>query len=363
MFHWSFRESCIAVILTVIFYLTANAPALLDGVSMGTVATFVNNCVFILLNSVVIISSSFHHHRIRLREFLTRAEAERQREELSHRNEALIDTLKQLRETETQLMQSDKLASLGRMSAGIIHEINNPLNFANQALFVLKKKGKFLPIDQQDSFDRIVNDVKEGLGRVSSIVSDLRSFSHPEQGVHTPLDAKDVIENTLRFMQKEIEDRGIVVSADYMPGLTIYADRNQLIQVLINFIQNAIDSMTGCEEKRLELSTNLVNGKARLTVRDYGCGISAGDITKVFDPFFTTKEVGAGMGMGLAVCYRIVDSMHGHIEVKSQENVGSEFRIILPTKEAALPVPHHENESVTKKISPLSTTTIKLAPV
>jgi two-component system, sensor histidine kinase PhcS len=362
MFHWTFRESCIAVALTTIFYLTANAPALINGVSMSTVATFVNNCVFIMLNSVVIISSSFHHHRIRLREFLTRAEAEQQREELSHRNEVLIDTLKQLRETESQLMQSDKLASLGRMSAGIIHEINNPLNFANQALFVLKKKGKLLPERHQEAFERIVTDIKEGLGRVSSIVSDLRSFSHPEQGVQTPLEAEDVIENALRFMQNELNDKGVEVFADFAPGLIIRADRNQLIQVLINFMQNAIDSMRASEHKRIDLSTSIINGKARLTVRDYGCGIPAGDITKVFDPFFTTKEVGSGMGMGLAVCYRIVDSMSGHIEVKSEESIGSEFRIILPIKETTAPVPNQEHVDSFQTIHPLSTPTIKLAP-
>jgi two-component system, sensor histidine kinase PhcS len=339
MFHWTFQESCVAVLLTAIFYMGANAPALIKGVPIHTLATFINNCVFILLNSVVIISGSFHHHRIRVREFLTRAEAEHQREELSQRNDVLIETLKQLRETESQLMQSEKLASLGRMSAGIIHEINNPLNFTNQALFVLKKKAKHLPAGEQEAFERIVTDIKDGLGRVSAIVSDLRSFSHPETSILTPIALKDLVENTLRLMAKELRDHDVKVFTELTPELVIRGDRNQLIQVLINFIQNAIDAMKSMEQKHIEICTYTSEGKARLSVRDCGCGIPPGDVAKIFDPFFTTKEVGAGMGMGLAVCYRIIDSLSGYIEVKSDLGLGSEFRIILPLKESTAPVP------------------------
>lgn len=330
MFHWTYRESCIAVGITLTLYIGLNIPALLRGVSPEILATYLNNIVFIILNSVVIISGSFYHHRIRVREFLTRAEVETQREELTQRNDTLTSTLRQLRETESQLIQTEKLASLGRMSAGIIHEINNPLNFTNQALFVLKKKGKHLPPEQQESFDRILTDIKEGIGRVSSIVSDLRSFSHPNTAGFSHVDLSDVVVQAQRLMSKELEDGKTELHTELTPNLTIMGDRNQLIQVLINFMQNAIDAMDGLQQRHITIRTYLQDGRAYLSHEDTGCGIPAENLGKVFDPFFTTKDVGSGMGMGLSVCYRIVHSMKGQLEVESQPGQGADFRISFP---------------------------------
>jgi two-component system, sensor histidine kinase PhcS len=339
MFHWTALESCVAVGLVICFYLAANAPALLKGVAPDVMGTFVNNVVFIVLNSVVIISGSFYHRRVRVREFLTRTEVEQQREELSQRNEALITTLRQLRETESQLIQTEKLASLGRMSAGIIHEINNPLNFTNQALFVLKKKGKHLTEDQQESFERIIGDIKEGIGRVSTIVSDLRSFSHPDTGSFAIIKPHDIATNALRLMSQELRDHNVTVHTHFMEDLLVTGDRNQLIQVLINFIQNAIDAMGDRPEQAIWVTVDSENQRAVISVRDNGCGIPAENLSKVFDPFFTTKEVGAGMGMGLAVCYRIIQSMHGSMEVRSKPGQGAEFRVLLPLEILDAPQP------------------------
>ncbi|MDB6119917.1 MAG: Two-component system, sensor histidine kinase PhcS [Verrucomicrobiaceae bacterium] len=330
MFHWTFRESAIAILLVFLFYLTATSSMLWHGIPKDKLGIFINNCVFIFMNSVVILSGSFYHHRIRIREFLVRTEVEQQREVLEDRNDELVTTLTQLRETESQLFQSEKLASLGRMSAGIIHEINNPLNFTNQAIFVLKKKGKHLPEGERDNFERILNDVKEGIGRVSSIVSDLRSFSHPDSGSASAVSLADVVQNAARLMSNELKDHNVDFDAEVPENMTVMGDRNQIIQVLINLVQNAIDASMGRPEPLITVHTTESLGRQYLHVRDNGCGIPAENLAKIFDPFFTTKEVGEGMGMGLSVSFRMMNQMGGGIEVTSEVDQGTEFTLWFP---------------------------------
>ncbi len=330
MFHWTFRESCVALGLVVAFYFGATAKALWHGVTPHQMGIFINNCTFIALNGVVILSGSFYHHRIRVREFLVRAEVEQQREQLTERNDELVTTLTRLRETESQLFQSEKLASLGRMSAGIIHEINNPLNFTNQAIFVLKKKGRHLPEVEREAFERILTDIKEGIGRVSSIVSDLRSFSHPDGGSFFKVSLEDVVQNAARLMGGELKDHEVDFDAEVPAGLSVAGDRNQIIQVLINLIQNAIDASKGREAPQITVHTSETSGRICLHVRDNGCGIPPENIAKVFDPFFTTKQVGEGMGMGLSVSFRMMNQMRGGIEVNSEPGQGTEFILWFP---------------------------------
>src|SRR6185436_15851992 len=126
---------------------------------------------------------------------------------LAKQNTLLENTIEQLKETETQLVQTEKLASLGRMSAGIIHEINNPLNFATTGLYTLRNKAKFLAPAQQEEYQEILRDVEEGLGRVKTIVSDLRSFSHHENEQIEQIEVSDLVASSLRFFSHEINDK------------------------------------------------------------------------------------------------------------------------------------------------------------
>ena len=334
MFHWTFKESGVAIGLVFTFYFSATVSQVWHGIPEDKFGIFINNCVFILMNSVVILSGSFYHHRIRIREFLVRTEVEQQREVLEDRNDELVTTLTQLRETESQLFQSEKLASLGRMSAGIIHEINNPLNFTNQAIFVLKKKGKHLPESERENFERILNDVKEGIGRVSSIVSDLRSFSHPDGGSASSVSLADVVQNAARLMSNELKDHNVDFDAEVPEILNVIGDRNQIIQVLINLVQNAIDASNGTPEPLITVHTSETPGRHCLHVRDNGCGIPPENLAKIFDPFFTTKEVGEGMGMGLSVSFRMMNQMGGGIDVTSEVGQGTEFTLWFPAHTA-----------------------------
>ena len=318
IFHWTFRESAIALVLTITFFLAANVPAMWRGVDSRSMGGFINNLVFILLNGVVILSGSFYHHRIRVREFLNRAKVEQQRCELEERNGQLEATLAQLHETEAQLVQNDKLASLGRMSAGIIHEINNPLNFSKQALFVLGKKCRVLPAEQKEGFERIIADVNEGIGRVASIVSDLRSFSHPDRGALESIPLAEAVRSALRFMDNHDHVRDVTAEMDVAPEVRVVGDFNHLIQVLINLLQNAFDAVQSSEAPTVRITVAVSTRHVMLHVRDNGCGIPEENLKRIFDPFFTTKEVGKGMGMGLAISFRMMQQMGGFIEARSE---------------------------------------------
>jgi two-component system, sensor histidine kinase PhcS len=329
IFHWTFRESAIALVLTITFFLAANVPAMWRGVTPHSMGGFVTNLFFILLNGVVILLGSFYHHRIRVREFLNRTKVEQQREELGERNTELERALEQLHETEAQLIQTDKLASLGRMSAGIIHEINNPLSFSKQALFVLKKKCRGMAEDQKQSIERIIADVTEGVDRVASIVSDLRNFSHPDRGALESVALTDAINAALRFMSAEMRDRDVTIEVNVPDALLVTGDRNHLIQVLINLMQNAFDAVQKSSNPCVRFQAFHKDGKVRLTIRDNGHGISAENLSRIFDPFFTTKEVGKGMGMGLSIAFRMMQQMGGGIEARSEPGSHTEFHLFF----------------------------------
>ena len=254
---------------------------------------------------------------------------------LSQKNRVLSSTIDQLKETESQLVQSEKLASLGRMSAGIIHEINNPLNFATTGLFALRNKCKLLEPAARREYEEILGDVEEGMKRVRNIVSDLRMFTHPEAGPSEPVDVTDAVNTSLRFLAGEWKDK-VRVELKIAPGQTVQANRNKLIHVLVNLLQNSLDAM---RQKKFENETPAISivgrmedDRSLILVRDNGPGIERKHLDKIFDPFFTTKDVGEGMGLGLSICHRIVKGFDGHISVNTEVGRFCEFTLNFPTK-------------------------------
>jgi C4-dicarboxylate-specific signal transduction histidine kinase len=254
---------------------------------------------------------------------------------LSKQNQALESTIDQLKETEMQLVQTEKLASLGRMSAGIIHEINNPLNFATTGLFTLRNKGKHLPPEQRDEYAEVLNDVEEGIKRVKTIVTDLRMFSHPNTEQVDDVDVSQVVGSALRFLSSEWKDR-VEIERNIPEHHTVPANKNKLIHVITNLLQNALDAMKSKtfenEKPKIVISGTTENGKSLITIRDNGPGIESKHLDKIFDPFFTTKDVGEGMGLGLSICYRIVQESGGRILVKTEPGKYCEFTLEFPAK-------------------------------
>ena len=256
---------------------------------------------------------------------------------LSQQNHDLTSAIEQIKETEMQLVQSEKLASLGRLSAGIIHEINNPLNFSMTGLYALRNKSKTLSLEQRAEYDEILNDVEEGLKRVRNIVSDLRTFTHPGGGTGEPVDVADTVGASLRFLAGEWKDK-VNIEQNLPSDQIIWANRNKLIHVFVNLLQNSIDAL---QEKTFadgEKPTIWIEGRSQgdrglIFIRDNGLGIEPKLLGKIFDPFFTTKEVGKGMGLGLSICYRIVHNYGGKISVKSERGKFCEFTLDFPVKD------------------------------
>jgi signal transduction histidine kinase len=255
---------------------------------------------------------------------------------LSKQNTALENTIEQLKETETQLVQTEKLASLGRMSAGIIHEINNPLNFATTGLFTLRNKSKYIAPDQQEDYDEILRDVEEGIKRVKTIVSDLRSFSHPDNEALDQVEVAEIVTSSLRFLSGELKDK-VQIQQHIPEHQTIWANKNKMIQVMVNLLQNSLDALKSRtwdhgEKPTIGINGRVENGLSILSVRDNGTGIESKHLDKIFDPFYTTKDVGEGMGLGLSICYRIVQECDGRIRVNTEPGRFCEFVLEFPAK-------------------------------
>ncbi len=252
---------------------------------------------------------------------------------LSDQNSKLEDTLELLKSTETQLVQSEKLASLGRLSAGIIHEINNPLNFATTGLYVLKNQGERLAKEEPKEFTEVLHDIEDGVTRVKNIVSDLRSFTHPEAEQRDMVPLVDVINAALRLLSGEWKEK-VHIDQTVPPELVCRANKNKLTQVFVNLIHNALDALKNRpateEPPFIRITGRPQNGKVAISVRDNGEGIEPQNVAKIFDPFFTTRDIGEGMGMGLSICYRIIQEHHGSIIVKSERGKFCEFTVELP---------------------------------
>jgi signal transduction histidine kinase len=254
---------------------------------------------------------------------------------LSKQNQMLESTIDQLKETETQLVQTEKLASLGRLSAGIIHEINNPLNFCTTGLFTLRKKGKFLVPEQQEEYQEVLRDLEDGLARVKNIVSDLRTFSHPETESRDQVEVAEIVGAALRFLSNEWKDK-VEIEQHLVEHQTIWANKNKLIQVIVNLLQNSLDAMAEKnyegDKPKILIDGRIERNSSVLVLRDNGPGIQSTHLDKIFDPFYTTKDVGEGMGLGLSICYRIIQEFDGRISVNTEPGKFCEFTLEFPVK-------------------------------
>ncbi|MEO7297397.1 MAG: ATP-binding protein [Verrucomicrobiota bacterium] len=270
---------------------------------------------------------------VRLKNLL---DAHSYQEKLAGKNKVLEQTIEQLKLTEAQLVQTEKMASLGRLSAGIIHEINNPLNYAATGLYTLRKKEKFLPPDQQVIFSEILTDVEEGISRVKNIVLDLRKFSHPESEPAGRVEVAPLVQSALRFLSSEWKD-SVEIQTDIPADFVFVTSQNRLLQVLINLLQNSIDAVkaktfASGEKPHIAIRAQKNGEQLALRIRDNGDGIDSANMNKIFDPFFTTKDVGSGMGLGLSICYGIVQEYGGKISVQSERGKYAEFTLEFPAK-------------------------------
>jgi len=243
-----------------------------------------------------------------------------------------------LKRLELQIRRSDRLASLGTLSAGMAHEIKNPL-------VSIKTFAQLLPERYQDSDFRetFSNLIGHEIARIDSLVNQLLRFARPAKPVLKPMHVHEVLEKSLLLVGHRLYQKDIKLTRSWEANVdTIRADADQLEQVFLNFFLNAMDAMktTGELNVRTEIrgdedwvsALTQTNGKTdeilRITIRDTGEGIRAEDIPHVFDPFFTTKDYGTGLG--LSVVHGIIQEHGGQIEVESELKKGTAFHILLP---------------------------------
>jgi len=233
-----------------------------------------------------------------------------------------------LEEAQTQLYHSDKLASIGRLAAGVAHEINNPLTGVLTYSSYLLKRSKDDP-EMKSDLEVVVRETK----RCRDIVKDLLDFARPISASKKSANINDIIDRALNIVANQLSFRNIAVHKRFMDSLPdVSIDQGQLQQVFINLLVNAADAI-GDEGGEISISTQTVlfQGKEHIQVevKDTGCGIAKENLSKIFEPFYSTKE-NKGIGLGLSVVWGIIDKHQGTITVDSELNKGSTFTIRLP---------------------------------
>ncbi len=242
---------------------------------------------------------------------------------------------------QSQLMVSDRMASVGTLAAGVAHEINNPLAAVIANLdYIAEQRGRLVGADSSlgghESFlsdiEGPLQDAAEAARRVRLIVRDLKVFARsPEEEPRGPISVVQVLDSAVRMAWNELRHRARLVK-DYGPVPAVEVNEARLVQVFLNLLVNSAQALPegSAEQNQVCISTRAAGDRVIVEVSDTGAGIPASIIGRIFDPFFTTKAVGVGSGLGLAICQRLVTDMGGELSVRSEVGKGTTFRVALP---------------------------------
>lgn len=302
------------------------------------------------------------------REKAARMQAERLLEDKSRELYAAHKELKEAHESlitqQSALVKNEKLASIGTISAGIAHEVNNPLAFASSNVEILEEYWQSISqlyhllmrlISQGEIQESALNNVKEtikqadipyiindsktlfvdtkdGLSRVKSIVQNLRDFSRTQAEDWAESDINPSLESTLKILSSQINNSQCEIKLALNPIPTTWCNLGELNQVFLNLINNALQAMENSDEKVMTLTTEASDTEISISIADTGSGISEEVKQKIFDPFFTTKDIGQGTGLGLYISQKVIDDHDGKIEATSEPDQGTTFIITLPIK-------------------------------
>ena len=285
--------------------------------------------------------------------------------EIQQQKDRLEQTLQELKTAHSQIVQSEKMASLGELTAGIAHEINNPINFVYAGVDglrvslegLLEVLNKYARLDEADSVEEIqnvlndvkkykqqlyfnetkenvfevVNAIKEGATRTAEIVKGLRSFSRLDETELKVANIQDGIDGTLVLLNSKVERDRIQIIKQYDPTMTpIECFPGQLNQVFMNILSNAIDSIDN--KGTVTIKTQNLKEEVKISISDTGRGMSDEVKSKIFQPFFTTKGLGKGTGLGLSITFGIIDKHKGSLTVDSEKGKGTLFTITIPKK-------------------------------
>lgn len=284
--------------------------------------------------------------------------------ELVEVNEELEEALNSVVEAQSKLLESEKMASLGHLTAGIAHEINNPINFVSSNIEPLKRDLKdieellllYASLDEsnfkeklkeieafkeeielpylKNELNEIISNIEEGARRTGEIVKGLKTFSRDDHKTKVASDLNKGIESSLTLVQNKLAKIKVSTDLQEIPQMLCYPGK--LNQVFMNIIVNAIDAIKSKYENgeggKLLISSHYEesNQSIVITFKDNGVGVPENLLNKIYDPFFTTKDVGKGTGLGLSIVYKIIENHKGQIILESDEQVGTTFKFILP---------------------------------
>jgi PAS domain S-box-containing protein len=267
----------------------------------------------------------------------------REEEEMTHRLEKMVEErTRQLQESHAKLLHQDKMASLGKLSASVVHEINNPIAGILNLILLIKRIIDEGPVQQGDIeiFGQYLDLMEKETRRISKIVSNLLAFSRQNRLELKQLNINQLIDKTLILNANLLKINHVKVAKTLdstVPDMT--GSEDQLQQVFMNLVSNAVEAMEGQTDCTLTIETTYASGEGRIVVTfaDTGVGVPEDDYPRLFEPFFTTKKNGKAVGLGLSVAYGIVKEHGGFIYVASEADRGTTFQVSLPLKRASAP--------------------------
>jgi two-component system, NtrC family, sensor kinase len=262
-------------------------------------------------------------------------EAERAR--LAGKVEELTAANRALAEARESLLRSEKLATMGRLAAGVAHEVGNPLGAVAGYGELARAR---IAAGRPDQADDLLARAAAEAQRIDRTVRDLLDFARPSAPALVAVDLAGALEGSLRLARMQARFRDVAVTVDLQARLPpVVADERTLAQVVLNLLLNAGDAMGG--RGALSIAARAADGRVLVRFTDHGSGIAPEDLPRIFDPFFTTKDPGKGTGLGLAICHRIMESFGGEIAVESAPGGGAAFTLTFRDAAAIRPEPEH----------------------
>jgi len=276
---------------------------------------------------------------------------------LQAEQQALEVSVAQLERTQAQLLQSEKMAAVGQLAAGVAHEINTPVGFVSSNINTLaqystqllevidlsRQMASHLPPEPRQALDSLLQKIeydylrqdlpdllqesKDGLARVKRIVSDLRDFSNADVSQLLPTDLNDILDSALKSAATELHGKAEVLR-DLAPRAPALCSAAQIRQVLVNLLINAAQALP--TPGRITVRSGITQDEAWVEISDTGCGMSDEVRKRIFEPFYTTQPVGQGTGLGLSLAWEVIQRHHGHIHVTSAPGLGTTVRVSLP---------------------------------
>lgn len=288
---------------------------------------WLGNMTFIGFYAIICVVISIYSEKWRWMSFRLKVDVQQKNAELLATNEALA-------QVKGQLIQQEKMAALGTLSAGLLHEVNNPVNYSLMALNMALLEPE---VARNETLKESITDAKTGMQRVQNIVTDLKTFAYqkPGEGQNRVFPMEKAIQSALRLTAFEL--KGVKVVLEFPLDTHVLGDEPALIGVMINLLNNAGLALRQAETAvpRIDIRARGQAGRLYVTVRDYGSGIKPENLGRVFEPFFTTRDVGQGLGLGLSMCYSIIQRHGGVLGVASEDGAWTEFSFDLALADEA----------------------------